>query len=120
MIKPIHYHKRLATKRLRQSEMNRSELRKSMNNWSKQLRITRIGALFACLLMFQGCANHCADIQPRPAIPDYLIAHCTYPEPRPVETQEDMLRLLTDFSNDLENCDMKHRLLVKFLEENSK
>lgn len=99
--------------------MSKKELMKSMKHWSKHLRIIMIGAQFACLMMFQGCANHCADIPPKPAIPEYLLEPCTYPDPRPVETQEALIRLLTDFSNDLENCDIKHRLLVKFLEENS-
>lgn len=59
------------------------------------------------------------DIPPKVAIPEYLYEPCVFPEPRPVETQEDELRLLTDFSNDLENCAMKHGLLVKFAKENS-
>lgn len=116
---PQRYPMRHAMQQLRRLFMSKKELRKSMKYWRKHLRIAEIGLLFVCPLKFLGCANHCVDIPPKVAIPEYLYEPCAFPEPRPVETQEDELRLLTDFSNDLENCAIKHDLLVKFAKENS-
>lgn len=40
---------------------------------------------------------------------------CEFPEPQPLETIEDYQDLLTEFYNDLLNCDYQNQILLKYL-----
>ena len=46
-----------------------------------------------------------------------MLAPCRFPEPREINTNEDLLKLLADFRADLDDCSARHDLLVKFLGE---
>ena len=74
------------------------------------------GLLVLCLMMCNACATTSSDIL-NPEPPAYMLAPCRFPEPRPVNTNEDLLKLLADFRADLDDCSARHDLLVRFLGE---
>ncbi len=73
------------------------------------------GAFVLCLTMCNACATTSSIDPPRPEPPEYIIEPCHYPDPRPVETNEDLLELMADFRADLEDCGERHRLLIQFV-----